>query len=114
MPNRSVDGLNVRFADLSRRKLTWQRIVFFYTLSLLTTSFCCLCCPVPDPNAMPPEDFLGASPTGHKCQTDVWYKNRHIVCLDPFLRLPFNWAVNDSSGYHEFRTLRAAKAYIRG
>lgn len=52
------------------------------------------------------------SPTGVARQTDVYYRNRRIICLDEYQRLPLNWAVIHN-GYHEFRTLSAAKRFLR-
>lgn len=43
---------------------------------------------------------------------DLYYKGHKIVVLDRGLRLPFNFAVNYGV-YCEFRTLSAAKSFIR-
>lgn len=40
-----------------------------------------------------------------------------IICLDPQQRCAFNWAINVRTGaqrgYHEFRTLSAAKKFAK-
>ena len=52
------------------------------------------------------------SPTGLKKCADVYVGRHHIICLDPFQRLPSNFAIVHN-GYHEFRTLAAARKFAR-
>lgn len=42
-----------------------------------------------------------------------WFHNHRIVCLDQQKRLAHSFAVTSSTGYHTFRTERAAMAFIR-
>ena len=53
------------------------------------------------------------SPTGLKSATDVYIGRHHIICLDKWQRLPFNFAVNANGKYHEFRTLASARKFVR-
>jgi hypothetical protein len=54
------------------------------------------------------------SPTGRKLVQDVYFKNVHIICLDQWQRLPFNFAVSLHGTYREFTNVASAKRYIRG
>lgn len=52
------------------------------------------------------------SPTGIPALSDVWVGRVHIICLDKYGRLPFRYAISHN-GYHEFRTLAAARKFAR-
>jgi hypothetical protein len=43
----------------------------------------------------------------------TYFHGVYIRCLDPFERLPFNYVIQGDLGYKEFRTLYAAKKFIR-
>lgn len=52
--------------------------------------------------------------TGLKCfQSDVFYMNHRIIVLDPQQRLSHSFAVIHN-GYNTFRTIFAARKFIRG
>ncbi len=54
-----------------------------------------------------------ASPTGTPCKSDVYVGSVRIICLDPFERLPMNWAVYHNKHYREFHSLTTARKFAR-
>jgi hypothetical protein len=61
---------------------------------------------------MNPDQFRYMSPTGLKRAETQWVGRVEIICLDRYQRLPMNWAIKHK-GYHEFRTLSAAKKFAK-
>lgn len=53
------------------------------------------------------------SPTGLRFVSDTLYKGQTIIVLDAWQRLQYSFAVSTDNEYKTFRTMRAAKQYIR-
>jgi hypothetical protein len=56
--------------------------------------------------------FARVTPTGTKRKESDYVGHIEIICLDEYERLPMNWAIAHR-GYHEFRTLAAARKFAR-
>lgn len=51
--------------------------------------------------------------TGLTAACDTFYRGHHIVCLDSHQRLQYNFAIIYDGKYSEFRTIYAARKFVR-